>query len=281
MLWRTLSIIENVEGLSVVNFYEKYTPTVQQMPPLSLSTYWDELSRFAEVRGGKSSNRSKCLVGIPGANKSDEDGSELKRADGPLMSIPELEYLRNVHQIDLKHDPLSIVQNIYGAAASIVSHASPYNRSILLSACAAFAIKSGRASLMLNLISTLSTLPASMDDQDDDRFVSVDLDPLRDLCAHVELAAGDGSVATRGSNNEGNNITTRAITVRDHYDDPLGVSLDPLVDTTAMIGKRSAATAAGSATSACKKGVMLSFGKADHGTICEIATSSHHITLFV
>jgi hypothetical protein len=251
MLWRTLSIIENVEGLSVVDFYEKYTPTLQAMPALSLSSYWTEASRLTG-RMKASGSDLHCLVGIRTANNNGTDGhAEAKRSDS-VINIPELDYLRHINQIDLKHDPLSIVQNIYGAAASIILDASPYNRSILLSACTALAAKSGRASLLLHLISLLATLAPSNSDQDE-QYVSVDLDPLKDLCANIQ---------------RGNESPELPATARE---EPLDVPADPLAESALL--EASVGSGTSRILSKERSGILLSFGKADHGKQKLVQTS--------
>ena len=135
------------------------------MPSLSLSTYWEEVSRIIEQEyktRGQKKVQQKSLVGIPITSSSSsggEDGSgsaESKRSNTTtLMSIPELEYLKHDERLDHKHDPLQLVQNIYGAAAAFAASATPHHRSVLLSACLAIAAKSGRASLLLHLATVL------------------------------------------------------------------------------------------------------------------------------
>ena len=253
MLWRTLSLIEGVDGLSIVDFYEKYTPTVKAMPPLSLSAYWEEEARKSDNNLGII---RKSLVGIPNGDVSGSDESgESKRIENNLMNIPELDYLRHSDRIDFKHDPLSVVQNLYGAAASIVFSASPTNRSILLSACAALAVKSGRASLILHFISLLSSLIQDESDQNKNHHIaSVDLDSFKDLLCYIE------------SGSKGKRQGLLEPVVSTSSSNLLEIPTNPLVFGSSSRGDNANHNfGAAESPIECKRGMVLSCGKADHG----------------
>lgn len=253
LLWRTLSIIKNIEGLSVVDFYEKFLPTVKAMPNLSLSTYWEEVSNLLLAQNASNVSQFRSVVGVPIVEAvTTQDGStETKKSDNHLMSIPELDYLKHDDRIDHKHDPLQVIQNIYGAAAAYAVDASPYNQSILFSACLAIAVKSGRASLLLHMASMISTMISNSNDPEAP-YISIDLDPLNDV---VNLLSHKTSPAVPqpDPSTSKNNSEIKENEVLRYEKDPL------LASTTAEDRARGDGVGNG------RRGMILSFGKADHG----------------
>ena len=252
MLWRTLNIIESVEGLSIVDFYEKYIPTIKAMPAMSLSAYWEEVSKMIEMNKSTENVKRKSLV----SGKLFINGENIT-AKHSIMNVPELDYLRHQDRMDLKHDPLNVVQNIYGAAASIILESSPYNRSILLSACMALAVKSGRASLMLHFISIVSSLIAT--NNEEELYIGIDLDPLKDVCVRLveaaeQLPADESALLTKQRSCP---CQTTKPTIS-----PASVSVLP--------PRFTSTTSSSEKTEHGRKGMVLSFGKADHGE-CIIA----------
>lgn len=246
MLWRTLSLIEGVDGLSIVDFYEKYTPTVKSMPPLSLSAYWENVAC-----GRSSIGNVRSLVGIPRSEVPVSGLEESETMENKLMNLPELDYLRHGDRIDLKHDPLSVVQNLYGAAASIESAANPRNQSILFSACSSLAVKSGRASLMLHFISLITT---QMHRDMNEHVISLDIDSLKDIWDFIESGKKRTIIPPESVphslhlevplNPLAFNATSKAIEVNSGLG---SLDSDPMCE--------------------CKKGMVLSCGKADHGKV--------------
>lgn len=252
LLWRTLNIIKNIDGLSVVDFYEKYIPKVKGMPSLSLSTYWEETSRLLNSDNEPGSALPRSLVGIPSMDGANEEGiTDSKRSDNIVSSIPELDYLKHDDRIDQKHDPLQVVQNIYGAAAAFTIDASPYNKSVLLSACLALAVKSGRASLMLHLASILSSF-VQADTDGEGQYISVDMDALKDICQHIKAHCE----AHYASNTKPQPNPSAAFVSTSSGDrEFIAYDRDPLSGGTKVDrdGDRP------------RGGMLLSFGKADHG----------------
>lgn len=255
LLWRTLSIIKNIDGLSVVDFYEKFLPTVKAMPNLSLSTYWEEVSNLLVAHDAACASQFKSIVGVPTleATPTQDGSTETKKSDNNLMSIPELDYLKHDDRIDHKHDPLQVIQNIYGAAAAYAADASPYNQSILFSACLAIAVKSGRASLLLHVASMIATMISSSSDPEAP-YISIDLDPLNDLVnllSNKALPAVPQQPVPSSKNNSPKQPRENEIVQFEK--DPL------LANATAEERARGEGVGAG------RRGMILSFGKADHG----------------
>lgn len=248
LLWRTLSIIKNIDGLSVVDFYEKFLPTVKAMPNLSLSTYWEEVSNLLVAHSASNPVQFKSIVGIPTLETvpAQDGSSETKKTDNHLMRIPELDYLKHDDRIDHKHDPLQVIQNIYGAAAAYAVDASPYNQSILFSACLAIAVKSGRASLLLHMASMISTLIANSSDPEAP-YISIDLDPLNDV---VDLLSHKTLPAVPPAGTSANKHTSE----QREENEILRYEKDPLL-----------ANSGGDGVGVGRRGMILSFGKADHG----------------
>jgi hypothetical protein len=265
LLWSTLSILKNIDGISVTNFYEKFIPTVKNMPSLSLSSYWEEVYRLYEIENNQ---KLRNLVGLPPkTGEHDKGHNEEKDATCSIMNIPELEYLKQDEFIDHKHDPLQLVQNIYGAAATIVDDVTLYNKAVLLSACTAIAVKSGRASLLLHLVSVLS----GTSDASAGALVSMDIDVLRDIQEFVQ-AKSSKLYVTQMYNNSSSNISTLQSS-----------DMDPLDHGTMIIEQNTASPRSSRDFYDCAqsgingtfethnrpvsttKGILLSCGKADHG----------------
>lgn len=257
----------------MVEFYEKYIPSVKGMPSLSLSTYWEDIAQLMKDLDGVNSSPVRSLVGIPAVEVQGEEGSstEVKRGDNIVSSIPELDYLKHDERIDQKHDPLQLVQNIYGAAAAFTSDASPYSKSVLLSACLALAVKSGRASLMLHLSSILASFSQGSTDGEG-QYISIDMDPLKDVCEHL-LAHRDAQNSAKSTTQSCPSPNIVKNVEQEHLSAACTVfERDPL-------SSAAASAATGGRGGACEgevasadqphKGLLLSFGKADHGmNIC-------------
>ena len=175
MLWRTLSILQSIDESSVISFYEKLIPNLKVMPKLSLSNYWHEIDKNKD---------NQSLVGLSIVSSSDEyvDSNnadlETKQRDNiPLMNINELNYLKHDEAIDEKHDPLQVIQKLYGTAVTCIEKSSCIDdRNILLSACLAMAIKSGRISLLLHVMMMIYSL--------DDIGIQIDTNSIKDICEY-------------------------------------------------------------------------------------------------
>ncbi|KAJ1420207.1 hypothetical protein B484DRAFT_132022, partial [Ochromonadaceae sp. CCMP2298] len=210
LLWRSLSVIKSIEGLSEVDFYENLIPTVKGMPKLSLSTYWEQVCREVREEGKGPGVGLASRVGVP-------DGGSRE-----LMDMHELDYLKHETRIDRRHDPLQLVQQLYSAAAVAVGAvgglvSAAYSRDILLSACLVIAVKSGRASLLLHLALLLATLseadantdahergypsPGQERERGEGEGEGVDLEAMRDICEH--LLAAQTAQALRAHHNVG------------------------------------------------------------------------------
>ena len=86
-----------------------------------------------------------------------------KGGGSDILHLPELLYLGNTKEegggdpsvIDVKHDPLGVVQKLLDSAESCTFSTAPEERGPLLSTCLALAVKSGRLSLLAQVASVL------------------------------------------------------------------------------------------------------------------------------
>jgi hypothetical protein len=127
LLWKTLALLKDNE--SIISFYSNMVEYLASVPPLYLSTY-----------------RTTTLL---------SSQPEL----GVRSGLPDLYYLSNIQGDEFKHDPFGIAKKIYYTAASYVSVVSEVDRPVLLRACVCIAVKTGRASLILDSIRLLQTYP--------------------------------------------------------------------------------------------------------------------------
>ena len=173
LLWRTLNIIksisidikENVSALT--SFYSQLLVIVTNLPPLSLSAYWDNRnlklyskneSDTFEFNNSKKPNKiATNFVSIP-SNALDEihvtTGIEDSIYDA---NLPELDYLKE-RSFDHDHDPVKIIQNLYDLACSLIPVASTEEREVLVSFTLMVGIKSGRVSYLLHVIWMLKSI---------------------------------------------------------------------------------------------------------------------------
>lgn len=172
LLWRTLSIIKSNNHLSLISFYEQFLPIIKRMPNLSLSTYWDDISKT-----------NSSFVGIPRDKCTDD-----RLVEG-LVNIAELNYLRHEESIDSKHDPLQLVENLYAAAAVFIPNSNHLHRNTVISACLAIAVKSGRASLLLHFTALVSSITDSNQD--------ADIDCIKDICDYLTSLEPSTSQVTK------------------------------------------------------------------------------------
>ena len=105
-------------------------------------------SASAEERTGRLQGKSRKSV--------------LSKVHNDILQLPELSYLAKNNDvagdpsiIDTVHDPLGIVQKLLDAAESCALSLSPIERGPLLSACLTLAVKSGRLSLLSQVITVL------------------------------------------------------------------------------------------------------------------------------
>jgi alpha-tubulin suppressor-like RCC1 family protein len=219
LLWRALNIIRNIDDTSVVEFYKDFLIKLKNNPQLSLSAYWDE----------KYYSCGNNLVGITNSSNF----SESKHSCNTLLSrAPELAYLNNQQDaIDFKHDPLNLIRNLYETATVSIPNVSKQHRDILLTASITIAVKSGRASYLLNAATLLIT--------NEDNFIDVDPFIMKELYDYIIDAENI------------NNINKVEMEVN--------CAVNNLNNTVENIDS--------SRSSNIKGGLLLSFGKSDHGKL--------------
>lgn len=143
--------LESDDPHEILDFFQEFSPIIQSLPPLSLSTYWE-------------SEDGKSFVGI-------EDRLLESNGESRILPIPELSYLhqptdsRIMHFSPLEfevqraaHDPLGIVQQLMNIAENLaqIPTISLEERSNALTTAFTLAIKSGRASLILACCHTMA-----------------------------------------------------------------------------------------------------------------------------
>ena len=100
--------------------------------------------------------------GVSAAKSKPVDGGNERKDSSDILHLPELQYLGSAQEdggdpsvIDVKHDPLGVVQKLLDSAESCTFSTTPEERGPLLSTCLALAIKSGRLSLLAQVASVL------------------------------------------------------------------------------------------------------------------------------
>ncbi|RYH25809.1 hypothetical protein EON65_15245 [archaeon] len=142
LLLRTLKILKSCPCVSMVTLFEDMMPVLLAAPDRSLSAYWKE----------KYGEKDKDLVSLvtSGFAGTDEGGVT---GETKIMSLKELDYLKEAEHADKKHDPLSIVRTIFNTALySFQGPLQPEQVSTLITACSVIGFKSGRTSLLLHTI---------------------------------------------------------------------------------------------------------------------------------
>jgi len=285
MLWRTLSVLKSIDVPSVVLFYEKLIPSIKNMSELSLSTYWKKNS-LVDMHSGSGDMHISMKEG---------KSSEVNMATS-LLNINELDYLRHEETIDSNHDPLQVMKNLYSTAAMLILHnlsSTTSSRDILLSACLNMAVKSGRISLLLHFILMILSLHESYTD------IDIDISSIQDINNFFQAMENNGQNHLKDikysnkSNNSNNNnsklsipksstLSSSSSSSSSHeaiHDDPLTVLDDPLTNlkstTISTLSKHTTTDSADHVTAVQTRngrrsgmksnGILLSFGKADHG----------------
>lgn len=251
MLWRTLSILQSIDELSVISFYDKLIPNLKVMPKLSLSSYWSEIDM---------SRTNKSLV----STSLSYGSSEVKKDDLPLMNINELNYLKHDENIDEKHDPLQVIQKLYGTASTLIEKSSLLDRNTLLSVCLVMAVKSGRISLLLHFIMMVLNL--------NDPDLEIDINSIQDMCDFYSSMKTNHDVSIVHNNLEDNNIYTDPLMNLKNINNGNIDKLNEKYNMEHMVSNKSfteKTTADGIHNHFRKQdrsnGILLSFGKADHG----------------
>ncbi len=136
LLLKTLKVIKSCPGLSISMFFDEMLPILKGVDERSLSAHWKE--KYKEKEKNLTSLVSLSSVG------------EAESKDEPIVGIKELEYLKEPKHVDMKHDPMLVVRTIYNTALGSLASSSLEERAVLLIACFMIAVKSARASLLLN-----------------------------------------------------------------------------------------------------------------------------------
>ena len=294
MLWRTLSVLKSIDVPSVVLFYHKLIPNLKIMPQLSLSAYWGKNS-LVDMHSGNGD------IGMDGIREG--KASEAIMATS-LLNIAELDYLRHEETIDSNHDPLQVMQNLYSTAAMFILHnssSSTCGRDVLLSACLNMAVKSGRISLLLHFVLMVLSLHESYHDIDIDAGCIQDIiEFIQAMGSNRKRSLKEEEEEVKHTSNSKSNNSNSKLQIHKSsspetlrpfssspevvHDDSLTVLEDPLtiikstsstshsttsaaaVDFVDHIHARNGRLSRVSPAGVMKSnGILLSFGKADHG----------------
>jgi alpha-tubulin suppressor-like RCC1 family protein len=176
ILLRSLKLVKEVyEDMPTMIkfFFNELLVTIKRLPPLSLSTYWEDNKKHlshsnsnnvASLKTSSTSNESsvsdvsayndlRSCIGI-----SSKDNT---KKENYILPLPELAYLKdsfssnNSHLRDVElneFDPLGIVMNVFEIAEQFAVSLPIEERGPPLSICLALAIKSGRISLILHTV---------------------------------------------------------------------------------------------------------------------------------
>ena len=150
--------------------------------------------------------------------------------------------------IDRKHDPLGVVQKLLDSAESCTFSTTPEERGPLLSTCLVLAVKSGRLSLLIQVVSVLFSEQGN-DQKDKGLDLLEDIrvylqDTQHALVSHIVRRRLHSSTVSKI--NEGISEGNRNRAIAENAASFLSSSLAKRID---------------------KGGIVMSFGKADHGKL--------------
>ncbi len=176
ILLRSLKLVKEVyEDMPTMIkfFFDELLVAIKRLPPLSLSTYWENNKKYV-------TQNSKISSSLKGSNEntvSDNNNSynDLRSIIGMsskdnnkaakenyILPLPELAYLKDLFCYNNNHnfrddelsefDPLGIVMNVFDIAEQFAVSLPIDERGAPISICLALAIKSGRISLILHTL---------------------------------------------------------------------------------------------------------------------------------
>lgn len=236
LLWKTMEIVKDFEDNSITNLFEDLSRKVQSMPDLGLSAYW------------------------PLKLKVDGKAQASTTEESDILNIRTLSYLKNESKLNMKHDPLDLINRLYRTAADSLFDLKfqENDRIILVSACLILAIKSGRASLLLRAIKLLASCL--------DNSAKLNAALLKDIYQFVSNKLASTPLTSREST--------------DLWSDPLVVLGYKHTHNPQQSTRNALTTDEQYGSSEQRGGLILSFGKADHGE-CVLHSSSYTISPLV
>lgn len=298
MLWRTLSVLKSIDVPSVILFYQKLIPNLKIMPQLSLSAYWGKNSLvdmhsgsgdigLDGMREGKS---SEVIMATSLLNIAELD--YLRHEETIDSNHDPLQVMQNLYSTAA----MFILHNL---------SSSTVGRDVLLSACLNMAVKSGRISLLLHFVLMVLSLHESYHEIDIDAGCIQDIigfiqamESNRQSYLKEEEEVKQ-PINTKSNNNKNSKLPfhkastalsstsppplrpSSASSPEALHDDILTVQEDPLsnikstsstshsttaaVDFVDHIHARNGRFSRASPGVIKSNGILLSFGKADHG----------------
>jgi hypothetical protein len=225
-LWKTIEVVKDFDDISVVTLYEKFSDSLKRYPRLSLSIYWD-----VKYKSAVSTN----LVGVTSS-------IENQKKMFSIFNISTLKYLKDTDKLNLKHDPLDLVHKLYIAASESINNTgfTDKERTVLLSACLLLSVKSGRVSLLLQSIGLILNNLDNTADIDG----SIIKDIYQFLCSKRQTFIHAGTMQVKRC-------------FLDFFNNPVA-----LLDSSSNKNIRNDPN---SNKGPVNGGMLLSFGKADHG----------------
>lgn len=170
----------------------------------------------------------KIYKALPENNIVTDSYYKVEDIEHKFLDTPELKYLKKKKSKNFNHDPLGVVQNLFALAYSYISNSEISDQNKLIKTLLLIAIKSGRISLLLQCIWILKNLDVSK--------LSLEPTVIEDLRDSMKRETEEQLHP---------NSTGEEISEDDNKNDSL--------------------KSKGIASS--DSGILLSFGKADHGYI--------------
>lgn len=153
-LWRTQSVLKSMDDGFILNsFYDEFLGTIKRLSSLSLSNVWMEQK-----------DSSKCDDPTI-ENRAEIETKETQTAFA-FAPIKDLAYLHDDPDATDEHDPYGLVKRFFESIEQFSILNSHANKSNLLSVCVALAVKSGRLSLLLRAACLLLAFRDDIKDMD-------------------------------------------------------------------------------------------------------------------
>lgn len=297
MLWRTLSVLKSIDVPSVILFYQKLIPNLMIMPQLSLSAYWGKNSLvdmhsgsgdigLDGMREGKS---SEVIMATSLLNIAELD--YLRHEETIDSNHDPLQVMQNLYSTAA----MFILHNLSSSTSG---------RDVLLSACLNMAVKSGRISLLLHFVLMVLSLHESYHEIDIDAGCIQEIIGFiqaMEINRQIYLKEEEEEEVKHPNNTKSNNNKNSKLSLHKastalsststpplsssspeaQHDDTLTVQEDPLtnikstsstshsssaaVDFVDHIHARNGRLSRASPGIMNSNGILLSFGKADHG----------------
>ena len=178
--------------------------------------------------------------------------------DNRVLDLPELLYLSNGTEdagdpsmLNIRHDPVGVVQKLLDSAESCAFASVPEERGPLLSVCLWLCIKSGRISLICQVASLLLSERGK-------EFRDMNIDPLQDILEYIKTSLSLESMSEIDSKKK--EQIYGLLVDNKNYTSRIDQNILSVIHSKEVKG-----------------GILLSFGKADHGKLGHGDTQLHRL----